>query len=228
MPSPWIAWPQGTDPAAARRAAAGAHESFVSTGRADGIRPVVLASWRRCARSGVDPEHTTPAIALSEEQLRQRRRDHPLAAVLPLVRSLLVEPAADTGQIVAVADAAGRLLWVEGHPRLRLRAEQMGFLPGACWLEEEAGTNAPGTALALDHPVQIFAGEHFSRAVHPWSCAAAPLHDPRTGALLGVLDVTGGDHVAAPQALALVRAAAAAAEAELRLRQSTPRPAPRV
>lgn len=233
VPSPWIAWPQGADPAAARRAAAGAHESFLCTGRAEGIRPVVLDSWRRCARSGVDPERVTPAMALTEEQLRRQRREHPLAAVLPLVRSLLVEPAADAGQIVALADASGRLLWVEGHAELRRRAERMGFLPGACWLEEEAGTNAPGTAIALDHPVQIFASEHFSRAVHPWSCAAAPLHDPRTGALLGVLDVTGGDHVAAPQALALVRAAAAAAEAELRLQQRhsaaapPPRPRPR-
>ena len=222
MPSPWIAWPQGADPAAAKRAAAGAHESFVCTGRAAGIRPVVLDSWRRCARSGVDPEHIGPAITLSTEQLRRQRHDHPLAAALPLIRSLLVEPAADAGQIVALADAAGRLLWVEGHHGLRSRAEQMGFLPGACWLEEEAGTNAPGTALALDHPVQIFAGEHFSRVVHSWSCAAAPLHDPVTGAVLGVLDVTGGDHVAAPQALTLVRAAAAAVEAELRLQRRSP------
>jgi transcriptional regulator of acetoin/glycerol metabolism len=142
--------------------------------------------------------------------------------VLPLVHRLLVEPAADSAQIVALGDAAGRLLWVEGHRALRTRAERMGFLPGACWLEEEAGTNAPGTALALDHPVQIFACEHFSRAAHPWSCAAAPIHDPATGAVLGVLDITGGDHVAAPQALSLVRAAAAAAEAELLIQRQQP------
>lgn len=37
-----------------------------------------------------------------------------------------------------------------------------------------------------------------------------------TGQLLGALDVTGGDHVASPHMLTLVRAAAAAAEAELR------------
>ncbi|WP_308188935.1 GAF domain-containing protein [Streptacidiphilus sp. ASG 303] len=229
MPSPWIAWPQGADPAAVRRAASGAHESFLCTGRAPGIRTVVLDSWRRCARSGVDPERASPSVALTDEQLRLRRRDHPLAAVLPLVRDLLVDPAADAGQVVALADAAGHLLWVEGHPGLLRRAERMGFAPGACWREEEAGTNAPGTALALDHPVQIFASEHFSRAVHPWSCAAAPVHDPATGRVLGVLDVTGGDHVASPQALALVRAAAAAAEGELLLRhrQGAAAPAPR-
>jgi hypothetical protein len=42
------------------------------------------------------------------------------------------------------------------------------------------------------------------------------VHDPLTGALLGAIDVTGGDHVASPHVLTLVRATAAAAESELR------------
>ena len=48
-----------------------------------------------------------------------------------------------------------------------------------------------------------------------WTCAAAPIHDPATGRLLGAIDVTGGDHLANPHSLALVRATALAAEAYL-------------
>ena len=92
----------------------------------------------------------------------------------------------------------------------------MHFVEGASWGEDIAGTNAPGTALALDHAVQIYGGEHYRRPVQPWSCSAAPVHDPLTGALLGAIDVTGGDHVASPHVLTLVRATAAAAESELR------------
>jgi hypothetical protein len=51
--------------------------------------------------------------------------------------------------------------------------------------------------------------------VQAWTCAAAPIHDPATGRILGVLDVTGGDAVAHPHSLALVRAAAQVAEAHL-------------
>src|SRR4051795_9293312 len=91
----------------------------------------------------------------------------------------------------------------------------MNFVPGARWDEAHAGTNAPGTALAVDHPLQIFATEHFSRSVQRWTCAAAPIHDPATGRLLGAIDVTGGDHLANPHSLALVRATALAAEAYL-------------
>jgi hypothetical protein len=64
--------------------------------------------------------------------------------------------------------------------------------------------------------VQFYGSEHYRRLVQPWSCAAAPVHDPVTGALLGAIDVTGGDHVASPQVLTLVRATVAAVESELR------------
>ena len=42
------------------------------------------------------------------------------------------------------------------------------------------------------------------------------MHDPVTGVLLGAIDVTGGDHVASPHVLTLVRATVAAVESELR------------
>jgi hypothetical protein len=123
---------------------------------------------------------------------------------------------AEDGQhLWAVSDTAGRLLWVEGHRSARARAERMNFVEGALWDEEHAGTNAPGTALAVDHEVQIFATEHFRHTVQDWTCAAAPIHDPVTGQVLGVLDITGGDVVAHPHSLALVLAAARVAETRL-------------
>jgi hypothetical protein len=158
---------------------------------------------------------------------------------MPVIRRLLVQDAVDDRMIVAVTDAAGRMLWVEGDPRLRSRAAGMNFVEGARWSEDVAGTNAPGTALALDHSVQIHGSEHFRRPVQPWSCSAAPVHDPFSGRLLGAIDVTGGDHVASPQVLTLVRATAAAVESELRWQLHersaprrpagpVPRPAPRL
>ena len=198
------------------------HDSFVSSGTVDpALRPVVSESWRRSVRSGVDPEHTLAQLRLDEARLAEARAMHPLAVAMPVIRRLLVEDAAEAGLLVAVSDAAGQLLWVEGDPLLRARAEQMNFLPGADWSEDSAGTNAPGTALALGRPVQIFGPEHLLRPVTPWSCSAAPIREPDTGAILGVLDLTGGPEVAGPQTLALVRATVAAVEAELRLSRLT-------
>jgi hypothetical protein len=212
-----MAWPSGADPSALRRTLHRAHESFLATGEPrTPVRNLVLESWRRSVRSGVDPADAT---APHTDDVLAYREQHPLATVMPVVRELLVSDAAEADLLVAVADHTGQLLWVEGEPRLRARAAEMSFVEGSVWSEDRVGTNAPGTALALDRPVQIFAAEHFSHPVQAWSCSAAPVHDPGTGRLLGVLDVTGGHHVAAPQALTLVRAAAAAAEAQLRLYQ---------
>ncbi|AXT85958.1 transcriptional regulator [Aeromicrobium sp. A1-2] len=218
-----LAMPPGADPETLSRHLNVAHDKFVSMGTADpGLRRLVLESWQRSVTGGLDPEQSLAPIRLDDEQLAAIRDSHPLAAGMPVIRRLLVESAAESGLLVAVSDAAGQLLWVEGSASLRTRAEAMHFIPGADWSEASAGTNAPGTALALDRPVQIFGPEHLARQVTPWSCSAAPIHDPDTGAILGVLDLTGGAEVATPQSLTLVRATVAAVEAELRIERLSP------
>jgi len=220
-----LAMPPGADPATLSRYLNQAHDTFVTTGSADpALRTLVRESWRRSVAGGLDPEQALARIRLDEESLAAIRDAHPLAAGMPVIRRLLVESAADAGLLVAVSDAAGQLLWVEGDASLRSLAEGMHFLPGADWSEASVGTNAPGTALALDRPVQIFGPEHLARQVTPWSCSAAPIHDPDTGAILGVLDLTGGNDVVTPQSLTLVRATVAAVEAELTIARLSPAP----
>ncbi|RNL84223.1 GAF domain-containing protein [Halostreptopolyspora alba] len=221
----------GSDVAATRRRVARAHEQFLTSGRIpDTLPSLVRDSWKRSLDCGVDPEGVQPHVDLCSAEVRSRLEAHPLAPVMPLFRRLLLDSVPDGGHIIAIADADGRLLQVEGDRTLRSRAEVMHFVAGADWREQAAGTNAPGLAIALDHEVRIFATEHFGRNVHPWSCSAAPVHDPDTGALLGVVDLTGSDTVATPHALALVRAAATAAETELRVQRlngaAPPAPAP--
>lgn len=194
-----------------------AHDAFVASGEiVDDLRTIVADSWRRCLQRGTDPEDLLAPVALRGDELEAARLAHPLVGVLPVIRRLLVDDAAEAGLLVAVSDAHGRLLWVEGNQGLRQKAESMHFAPGTLWSEHAAGTNAPGTALAIDQPVTIYAAEHLARQVVPWSCAAAPVHDPDTGGILGAIDVTGGDVAAADHTLRLVRATAVAVEAELR------------
>ena len=84
----------------------------------------------------------------------------------------------------------------------------------------------PGMALRLDAPVIVHTAEHYNRGARAWSCAAAPVHDPRTGAVLGVIDLTGGSDVASRQALSLIHATARLAEAELARLHASRRPPP--
>ncbi|MFE4631959.1 transcriptional regulator [Streptomyces sp. NPDC056773] len=222
MDDPSVALPGGADPAERTRELRRAHAAFTQDGRVEApVRAVIARSWRRCARARVSPE-CTPRLELAGAELRSYRDQHPLARVLPLFRDLVGAFASDGAHLLAVCDARGSLLWVEGEPATMRRAEGLGFVPGARWAETAMGTNAPGTAVAVGEPVQVFGAEHFSRRVHPWTCAAAPVRDPHTGRLLGAVDVTGGDWLAHPHSLAFVRAVACAAEARLALLDPAP------
>ncbi|RVW10349.1 transcriptional regulator [Prescottella agglutinans] len=228
--NPWIAVRPGDDVGVLAERTSWAHQRFVESVQTDTedtetVRDVVHASWVRSRGNGVSPDLVDDEVVLDGRALEEYRAAHPLAAIRPVVRKLLVEDAADTGLLVAMSDAAGRLLWIEGDTSAKDRALDINFVEGSDWSEERVGTNAPGTALALDHSVQIFAAEHFNRAMHAWSCSAAPVHDPATGRIIGALDITGGPRVAVPEALALVRATAAAVESELRL-QALASPSP--
>ncbi|MGW1751780.1 GAF domain-containing protein [Streptomyces sp. NPDC002092] len=217
LTDPWVALEPGADPAEHARMLRRAHETFTEAGTvARPVRSVVAESWRRSARAGVGPDGTA-SVELVDGDLGAYRAEHPLARVMPLFRELMGTFAADGEHLLAVCDAGGRLLWVEGHPATRRSAGRMNFVPGARWAETAMGTNAPGTAVAVDRPVQVFAAEHFIRQVQPWTCAAAPVHDPRTGRVLGAVDITGGDGLAHPHSLGFVQAVARAAESQLAL-----------
>lgn len=217
MPELSLALPHGVDPVRRWRNTIRAHETFLTgADTTPDVRPLVLDSWRRSAAYQVDPDRPASPVVLTDDQLAEARVTHPLHRVMHVVRSLLIDHASDAGVIVVVSDADGRLLWAEGDRDLCRRAEGMQLVPGAAWREEAIGTNAIGTALAVNDTVQVFGSEHFTRSVQPWSCTAAPIHDPWSNEVIGVLDITGGTDVVSPQSAFLVRSAVAAIESELR------------
>ena len=234
MSSPWSA-SSDSSPEASRLLIERARQELIA-GNVDDtrlmqVRPLVRESWERSLKQCVGPEGLPP-VAFAPEELERYRRDHPLATAMDMIRALLLpgDPE-DSGVLVAVGDHAGRLLWVEGDLRTRVLTGEMGFVAGTNWSEHAVGTSAPGTALALGQSVQIHQTEHYNRLVQPWSCSAAPVLDPETRRILGVIDVTGGPEAATPQARLLVDATARAVESELLVarlrargeRQRTPR-----
>jgi hypothetical protein len=179
-------------------------------------RKLVVESWERGRQLELNPEKLLSPLVFGQADLADYRESHPLAAVMPVIQKLLVQDADnDSGMLVAIGDAMGRLLWVEGDQALKAQAASMMFVEGSDWSEASAGTSAPGTALALDHAIQIRRTEHFNLLVHDWSCTAVPVHDPETGAILGVIDITGGDQAVDRHTLPLMEATALAVQNEL-------------
>jgi hypothetical protein len=182
------------------------------------LRDVIVRSWGRCTQAGVDPDRPAPVL-LDADSVAARFATHPLSVVVPTLQSLLAPVSADARHLVSLSDADGMLLWVDGHPSMLEAAIAPRFRPGSCVAEAALGTNATGTALALDHAIQVFSAEHYNRLFDGWTGAAAPIHDRRSGAPLGAVGVSGSFRTAHPHTLTLVEAVARAAEAALAQQQ---------
>jgi hypothetical protein len=197
------------------------YDEVLGGGRAHGVpRPLVAESWERSLAASVDPELDAPPVVVPAELLESLREHHPLRAVLPILRQTLTTIADEASHIMIVTDAQGLILWREGAADVRRQADRIALSEGAIWAEEAIGTNGMGTALAADQPVQIHSAEHLVRRIHAWTCAAAPVHDPDTGKLIGAVDVSGPLRTVHPAMMALVTAAAQLAEGQLRVRMA--------
>ncbi|MEV5434057.1 GAF domain-containing protein [Streptomyces sp. NPDC052701] len=179
-------------------------------------RPVIGQSWERMLRSGVDPDHDVRSGLLPREEVQRRRETSALRHVLPVLREGLLSVADVAHHIMVVADEEGRVLWREGSAPVLRKADGLGFELGADWREEVVGTNGVGTPAVARRPVQVFASEHFVRSHTTWTCAGAPLTDPRDGRLIGVVDVSGPLETMHPATLAWVDSVAGLAQARLR------------
>lgn len=216
----------GEDPRDRARRLRAVRDAVLSHAPSDGppdesaLRPVISDSWRRLRSTGLDPSGTGQGPHLTGADLRQRRERSPLAEVLPLLRRHLLPAAEAVGQVLVVGDAQGTVLWREGPPSARRRADGLGFTEGSSWDERSVGTNAIGTSLVVGTPVHVFAGEHYAETHQPWTCAAAPLHD-LAGRVVGAVDLSGPAPTVHASTVALVEAVARLADLELRALHTT-------
>jgi hypothetical protein len=152
------------------------------------VRPEILRSWQR-SQPHV-PRDVAEAPLDDESEARAFWQDSPLQHAVSRVESELRRTAEDGDLVLAVTDPQTRILWTYGGRVMRRKAETVNFVPAARWDDESVGTNALDLANRLRRPSMVFSAEHYAPIVHNWVCWAAPVHDPLTGAQLGVIDLS--------------------------------------
>lgn len=169
--------------------------------------PLLSDSWFRSQLYGLD--------RLSDDFPRLRQGE--LADVLahhatlqqfarPAINAL-AEKVADKQAVVILSDASGLVLNTFGDMQALKKAERFALAPGNLWSECGRGTNAIGTALAIDDCCEIDGQQHFLTRNQGLYCAAIPLQTPG-GQIAGVLDISGPAHFAHPHTLAWINEAA--------------------
>jgi len=221
MPSPSVAVEAGTDLLGRARQIQRSWERLLGEGALGselppqataGMRPTIVDSWRRTLATGLDPTDLLAPIEAEEPEVRERWLEHPLGSAAHVLVAQLRAVAEETHSLLVVTDASGLLLHVDGADWLKDRAREMNLLEGARYSETTDGTNGIGTALAADHALQVFAFEHFNQRHHEWVCSAAPVHDPRSRRIVGLLDLSSLWKIAHPRSLELVTTAAKTVE----------------
>ena len=186
----------------------------------DYVRPPVKASWARALQRGIQPTLPRAPLPLDNLSLAALREELDWLPHADLAVRTHAGGSVLDGHILALFDADARMLAATGDPHALEGLADINFRPGALWSEEAVGTNGPGTALALARAVHIVGAEHFCERWQGWHCAAAPIRDPLTQAVLGVLDLSGLRERAHPHTLSLASAIAVALEQRLATRES--------
>src|SRR5699024_6322483 len=107
------------------------HDAVIDT---TGVRSTVTDSWRRSLELHATPKTVTTPESFPKDTLADNRKSHTIAAVLPMLCTLLA-PAHNVELNTANSNTAGHLLWVDGASTMRTRAENIGFTPGTDWSE---------------------------------------------------------------------------------------------
>jgi PAS domain S-box-containing protein len=184
------------------------------------VRPEIASSWQRCRDLQVNPlqspEHGAGPSSLVEDRLNQRQQLCRIAR--PFMRDLCYFVSGSDFEVI-LADEDGLLLEVLGDDKIVCKTREIDLCAGMMWSEARKGTNAIGTALVEQKPVQIFAWEHYCQENHFLTCSAAPIKDPAER-VIGVVDLSGDYRYANPHTLGMVVAVAKAIENQLRLEQA--------
>lgn len=197
-----------------------AWQRFVDQGIIDPSVPYSIAeSWKRCKAMAVDFQDGTGKKIESQRLKEVLEKNKVLLEIARPIMKNLLNIVLESHFAIFLTDQHGYVLESFGDNIVRDRADNIRFIPGTLWTEAAVGTNAIGTALAIDQPIQVVGAEHYCMPHHLWTCSAAPIHGV-DGQLVGCLNMSGDYREAHSHTLGIVVAGAFSIEKQLALLHS--------
>jgi sigma-54 dependent transcriptional regulator, acetoin dehydrogenase operon transcriptional activator AcoR len=173
-------------------------------------RSYVRRSHERCKILGINKEMVYSKKMIYGQEFQKKLEDNEMLilTVMPFMNELY-NFVKGSNFFAILTDNEGCILNMIGDEGILTEAHSFRMIPGAYMNEENAGTNAMGTALAEGMPVQISAKEHYLKSFHRWTCSGSPIRNSK-GDIIGVLDLTGYCQLVHPHTLGMVVAATSA------------------
>jgi len=190
-----------------------ARERFLSSGwlGEDTPRTDVLDSWRRSRALGVHPDQMDLSF------VQEPNADSPLTtAAAPVVDRITEDLAAHPVSLILTSSDGLVLRRLASDASMMNALDEVRLAPGYSYAEEFVGTNGIGTALETGQPTFIRGEEHYVGTLGRLACAGAPIRDPISGRIVGVLDLTCWAGNSDPVQFALAKMAANQIEDRMR------------
>jgi sigma-54 dependent transcriptional regulator, acetoin dehydrogenase operon transcriptional activator AcoR len=151
------------------------------------LRPEIANAWRRAHISGLDPGMPVRDSEIVDIDQRSRL----MQAAAPVLDAMIAE-LSDTHFSVLLADRDCAIVDRRlGARDLSKTLDKVMAVPGVRYVEDSTGTNSLATAYELHEPIAVTGEEHFLESLKIFCCYGAPIINPVTHRLDGVLDVTG-------------------------------------
>jgi sigma-54 dependent transcriptional regulator, acetoin dehydrogenase operon transcriptional activator AcoR len=177
---------------------------------------IIKKSHERSKEYGIEKERTVSRKILKGRDVSENiRHNRELIRIATPFMKTIYDFLVDSGFIMILTDRKGCILNIFGDKDIVQGAKELNMVVGAYMDESSVGTNAMGTAIKEDAPIQISAKEHFITAYHRWTCSAAPIHNI-SGEIIGTLNLTGYSDLVHPHTLGLVAAAVKSVENQLK------------
>ena len=166
-------------------------QEYMDTGElSENMRPEIVESWHRCEAMKVDHLGGRGTKVSEEESVRSIAKKKELIEVSRPIMENVFEMVKNTSYSVVLTDEQGVIIDLIINKDLEEKHVLLNFVKGSKWDEQSVGTNAIGTCLAIDKPIQVIGAEHFCEYHHKWTCSAAPIHNNR-GEIIGCFDLSG-------------------------------------
>jgi transcriptional regulator of acetoin/glycerol metabolism len=149
--------------------------------------------------------------------VRQPDTDSRLAHAAEPVLHGITQDVTTEAMTVILTSADGVVIQRSASESAFMKAlDSVSLAPGYSYAEEFAGTNGIGTTLETGRPTFIRGGEHFVGSLGELACAGAPIRDPITQRLVGVVDLTCRASRSNPVLLPLVKSLGSQIEDRMR------------
>jgi len=192
------------------------HEFFILDKKdVYGIDKIIKESWIRSKNYDIDLFNE---IILDTDEIEQQKSIQKHSHLIEIAKPYMMDLyhiIKKSDYMITLVDKEGYILAAIATPNI-LDNTNINIMNLS---EKRVGTNAMGTCLYLDKPIQTWGREHCYTAFHSYTTSAAPIHD-YNGELIGCIGITGFTDILSSHTLGMAIAIANAIESQIHLSYS--------